>query len=114
MKVYVLEQGWYSDRHVIGVVETKEEAEKISKTLDCDYAEFDTKAINTNRLRFIVADYWGEWEAEYAEDWRFPECTETTIIYSDCYCVFANSAEQAIKIAQDMKAQEKAREAGIV
>lgn len=115
MKVYVLEIGLYSDRHIIGVVETKEEAEKISQVLDADYSEWDTKQLNCNRLKFIVTDYGDGWDVEYHEyEDLFPDITETQVIYDGLYCVFANSQDQARKIAQDMKAEELARKAGIV
>jgi hypothetical protein len=35
MKVYVIEKGMYSDRHIIGVVETEEEAKKIWIDIRC-------------------------------------------------------------------------------
>lgn len=116
MKVYVIEKGLYSDRHIIAVVETEEEAEKISQVLDADYSEWDTKQLNCNRLKFIVTNLYDDsWDVEYHEyeDW-FPDITETQIISDGLYCVFANSQDQARKIAQDMKAEELARKAGIV
>ena len=31
MKVYVIQKGYYSDRHIIGIVETKEEVEETTE-----------------------------------------------------------------------------------
>ena len=50
MKVYVIEKGCYSDRHVVGVTETEKEAKAICKVISgkykydkASYTEYDTK-----------------------------------------------------------------------
>ena len=75
MKVYVIEKGCYSDRYVVGVVETKEEADRVVEILeksrfdDVGYTIFDTKQFQTDRLRFQVSYIFDKWVAEY-DDWH--------------------------------------------
>ena len=124
MKVYVIEKGDYSDRHIIGVVENKEDAKRIcnSLTSERDYSiswsEWDTNQFVTNKIRYVVmddnSDYYQGWSAEYDDYEFYKDCTDNQRIYDGCYVIFANSAQQAIKIAQDMKAQMKAEKEGIV
>lgn len=123
-KVYVIEQGEYSDRHVVGVTETEEEAKTICNAIDGDscrnsgtsYTEYDTKRFSTKKIKYGVDfDEAFEWSAECIEgDSFYDEYTENCHdgAWYD-YIIFANSKEQAIKIAQDMAAEEKAREAGL-
>lgn len=35
MKVYVIEKGCYSDRHIIGIVESETEAKNVIKAIKC-------------------------------------------------------------------------------
>ena len=112
MKIYVIEKGCYSDRYVVGVVETKEEAERVVEILgksgceDVGYSIFDTKQFQTDRLRFQVSYMFEEWEVEY-DDWHDAEYTENTEIYEDCWIIYAPNPEKAIKIAQDMRAERE-------
>ena len=111
MEVYVIEKGCYSDRYVVGVVETKEEADRVVEILeksrgeDVGYSIFDTNQFQTDRLRFIVSYTFGEWIVTY-EDYLYDEYTENTEIYEDCWIIFAPNPDKAIKIAQDMRATE--------
>ena len=113
MKVYVIEKGCYSDRYVVGVVETEQEANRVVEILensgceDVGYSVFDTKQFQTDRLRFQVRCEFGEWEVEY-DDWHDAEYTENTEIYEDCWMIYAPNPEKAIKIAQDMRAERLA------
>lgn len=121
MKVYVIEKGIYSDRHIIGVVETEEEAKKICEAVsgnykfdDASYTEYDTKQFVTKQLRFMVNNWYGDWRAEY-DDYDFRSMYKTNTKECDgLYIIYASTPQQAIKIAQDMKAEEDAKEAGIV
>ena len=121
MKVYVIEKGCYSDRHIIGVVETEEEAKKICKAVSghykidgASYTEYDTKQFTTSLLRYVVSDWYGVWRAEY-DDYDLRSMYKTNMKeYDGSYIIYASDPEQAIKIAQDMKAEEDAKEAGIV
>lgn len=123
MKVYVIEKGYYSDRHIIGIVETKKEADEICKVLydtnsyDKDsigYSEYDTKQFQTNRLRFHVSYLCDEWEAEYDDYDIYESYKENTETYEDNYIIYANSPDQAIKIAQDMRAEKLAKKEGLI
>ena len=123
MKVYVIEKGYYSDRHIIGIVETKKEADEICKVLydtnsyDKDsigYSEYDTKQFQTNRLRFHVSYLYDEWEAEYDDYDIYESYKENTETYEDNYIIYANSPDQAIKIAQDMRTEKLAKDKRLI
>ena len=119
MKVYVIEKGRYSDRHVIGVVESKEEAEQICKAVsghyygeDATYEEYDTTRFQNNRMRFIVYDT-DKWRVEYDDYNLYENYKENAEYYDGAYIIYANSPDVAIKIAQDMKAEKLAKEKGV-
>lgn len=121
MKVYVIEKGSYSNRHVVGVTETKKEAEKICKAISgediydkASCTEYDTKQFQINQIRFQVSYLWNEWEAEYDDYDFYEEYKENTEVYEDFYVIYANSPDQAIKIAQDMRAEKLAKKEGLV
>lgn len=126
MKVYVIQKGYYSDRHIIGIVETKEEADNLVKILkdtnsysadSVSYEEFDTKQFCSKLLRFEVEDrswYPSDWSAEYDEYDLYKEYDHNTCDYENHYIIYASTPQQAIKIAQDMKAQMMAEKEGIV
>ncbi len=123
MKVYVIEKGWYSDRHIVGVVETEEEAKKICEMLkrtdeyDCDsvsYGEYDTHQFKTSRMRFMVEHYFGDWRVQYDAYNLWDTYKDNTEDYEYHYIIYANSPEQAVKIAQDMEAEKKARQQGVI
>ena len=125
MKVYVIMKGEYSDIHVVGVALDEEKAKKIAEAMsdnggsgygDAWVDEYDTEEFATMRIKYIV-DYYesGRWEAT-VDDWGgYKEYTESSVVThrENKYIVFAESQEQAIKIAQDMRAQELAKESGI-
>lgn len=122
MKVYVIQRGYYSDRHIIGVVETKEEAIRIAEALkdswDRDsvaWREYDTKQFVDHRFRYTVERmYDNTWHIEYDEYGAYKEYEETAKIYDDNYVVYAYNTQQAIKIAQDMYYEEQAQKEGLV
>lgn len=118
MIVYVIETGCYSDRDIYAVVETEDEAKKICDVLksagedDAAYAAYDTKQIQCDRLPFRVYKFNGRWHAEalYPD---MPTHGNTYNAFTGIYDIFAHSAEQAIRIAQDMETERKAIAAGI-
>lgn len=119
MKVYVIEKGCYSDRHIIGVVETEEEAKKICKVYsddydDATYEEYDTKQFTDNRIRFVVVTDDKTWAVRTDDYDMWSLYKENSKVYDSEYVIYAYSKEQAVKIVQDMKAVEKAREEGIL
>jgi len=122
MKVYVIEKGVYSDRHIIGVVESEEEAKNIVEAIKCgdyndnsiSYEEYDTRQFLDKRLRYNVTRYSdGDWQVKYDDYDLYKEFKENICVYSDYYVIYANSPDQAIKIAQDMRAEELARRNGL-
>ncbi len=121
MKVYVIEKGSYSDRHVVGVTETEKEAKKICKAISgkykydkASYTEYDTKQFQINQLRFDVSYLYDEWKVEYDEYDIYADYKENCEYYEDSYIIYANSPDQAIKIAQDMRAEKLAKKAEII
>ena len=120
MKVYVIEKGMYSDRHIIGVVETEEEAKKICNVISTnqeedwvEYTEYDTYQFSTIRLRYHVSEFCGEWNAEYDDYGLYGMYRDNEEQYEGSYVIYANSPQQAIKIAQDMRAEKLAKEKGV-
>ena len=126
MKVYVIEMGCYSDRHIVGVVETEEEAKRICNNIseiddwDADtavYTEYDTKQFQSHRMRFVVIhDGWDghdEWNVSYDDYDIYANYKTNTQDYEDHFIIYANSRQQAIKIAQDMYYESKAKKEGI-
>ena len=120
MKVYVIEKGMYSDRHIIGVVETEEEAKKICNVISTnqeedwvEYTEYDTHQFSTIRLRYHVYEFCGEWNAEYDDYGLYDMYRDNEEQYEGSYVIYANSPQQAIKIAQDMRAEKLAKEKGV-
>ena len=118
MKVYVIEKGCYSDRHIVGVVETESEAKELCSNIfndEVSYSEYDTKQFQDKRLRFIVGEDWNDgWECRYDDYDLYFAYPENSIVYDGCYVVYAESPQQAIKIAQDMKAMKLAEKEGIL
>ena len=122
MIVYVIEKGYYSDRHIVGVVETEEEAMKICDVISCgwdgntaSYRSYDTKQFKTSRMRFTVMrdEYNNLWHAEY-DEYLYDNYHENAEIYEDKWVIYADDSSQAIKIAQDMYYEKEAKEEGIL
>ena len=80
------------------------------------YEEYDTKKFADKRFRFIVNDYYGvgDWECEYDDYDLYENYKDTTSLGSSGFIVYAESPQQAIKIAQDMRAMELAEKEGII
>ena len=121
MKVYVIEKGVYSDRHVIGVTETEDEAKAVVRGLESSdrydsgsvsYTEYDTKKLTDRRLKFLVDGNF-DWRVEYDEWGLYEDITENTMVYDGYFVIFAGSADVARKIAQDAYAEIKAHRAGV-
>ena len=115
MKVYVIQKGVYSDRHIIGIVETMDEAIGIKQAIlkspyddDITIEEYDTKQFRTNRMRFLALYYTnGSWDIEYDDHNIWEDFVENGEIWDDAFIIYANSKNQALKIAQDMYAQKE-------
>lgn len=118
MKIYVMQKGQYSDRHVIGVTDNKDKAIKICDMIDANWSEWDTDQFNLpNVMRFTVSNpynsYTNEWLAEFDDYDIYDEYKDNSVVYDGYYVVYADSPNTAIKIAQDMEAQIKAERAGL-
>lgn len=120
MKVYVIEMGQYSDRHIVDIVETRELAEDICERIGGDrwdratFTEYDTNHFVDRRLRYIVNELCGKWTARFDTWGIYDFYKDSAEFLEDEWVIYANSQEQAIKIAQDMKAEKAAMKEGIV
>ena len=112
MRVYVIEKGVYSDRHVIGVTDDRKTAKKLCDMLDASYSIWDTDQYKTkNSIRFQVYNpdnnYTNDtWYAEYDEYDLYREYKENAKLYDGVYIIYADSPQQAIEIAQRMEQGE--------
>lgn len=126
MKVYVVEQGIYSGKHIVGISESLEEAKMISDAVndsrypsyasdEISITEYDTKAFRDCRLKFLVSIYDDDVNVEIVDfSWDlYKEFTETCYTGYGDYIIYAKNVEQAVKIARDMEAQRKAKEVGV-
>lgn len=116
MKVYVVEVGQYSSRTVAAVTETKQEAKRLCDALgdDAGYEEFDTEQFQFSKLRYIVENYYGEWEAEI-DKWGLGEKFKNNFReFEGRYIIYSDTPDNAIKIAQDMEAEYQAQKEGII
>lgn len=120
MKIYVIEKGQYSDRRVVGVTDNKQMAIKICKmgsnhkymADDITYSEWDTEQFSNGLIRYRVEYFLGDWNYEFDDFWG--EYDSNIEVYEDTFIIFADSPEQAIKIAQDMRAERIAKQKGLV
>lgn len=119
MKVYVIEKGEYSDRRIIGVTLTEEEANEIKDTIesydDTTVTEYDTDQFKTSLFRFEVCLPRGDVEFRFLYE---NEGKKSHLDYvcgrSAYYIVYAKTREHALKIASDMEARRMAEESGII
>ena len=125
MKVYVIEKGEYSGRHVIGVTDSKEKAKRICESIkgkghyDEDsvrYTEYDTDQFTDESFyRYEVNDLGeNDWYVSYDEWDTWGSYKQNEILSEDWFIVYAHDSDEAIKIAQDMQAKYKAEQAGVV
>lgn len=122
MKVYVITKGCYSDYHICGVCLDKKKAKEIAEAVseeprslyEARVEEYDTDQFETQKLRFVVEYYSHKWTAEYDDYDFWKEYSENTVKDSHNFIVYADSPEQAIKIAQDMRAEYLAKKKGII
>lgn len=120
MKVYVIEKGVYSDAHIVGVCLDKDKAKYIAKVISGEssyskayVSEFDTDQFITQKPRWLVSDYTREWRAIYDDYNTYSKYSDNTRIDNHNYVIYADSAEQAIKITQDMQAEYLAEKNGV-
>ena len=119
MKVYVIEKGAYSDRHIVGVCLDKKKADEIAKAISVNIynqayvTEYDTDQFIISPLRWTVGYYTHKWSAEYDDYNLHTQYTESTALNRHNFIVYADTKEQAIKIAQDLRAEYLAKKKGI-
>ena len=126
MKVYVVEHGEYSDRHVVAVTENEDKAKQLVDRLgdEAQYAEFDTEDPNLDLLFKGYARYWviraknGTTTACLVDfslnfDSAVHEKTDWEGKTSYATEVLAPTNELAIKIANDRFAKYLAQKAGL-
>lgn len=124
MKVYVIEKGLYSDHYIIGVTDSKETAITIQKQYDRDndtsYTEYDTddfKVVKPMGYTVFYNTRTGAWGGyidghdvhNYTQSEYLGENTYGNDI-REYYGILADSLDQAIKIAQDMRMMRLAKE----
>lgn len=115
MKIYVIEKGCYSDRHVVGVTENEDNAKRVCNAIDADYGIYDTNQFETcSLLRYEVQLFGNYINVEYDDYDIYKDIKENTEYYDDFYIIYATSKDQATKIALDMRAEKQAIKEGII
>lgn len=123
MIIYVIEQGRYSDRHVVGLVETEEEAKRLCDSLNkcaciyknsATYTAYDTKQFQTKKMRYTVTFlYEDEPLVEYDDYGFYDTYDHSVMVHSGFFVIYADTPEQALKIAYDMRAEAEAERNGL-
>lgn len=123
MIVYVIETGQYSDRHVVGVTDNEEKAKQICDAINSSrgifkdstiYTVYDTDQFQTQKLRYTVDFSMGDSPVcEYDGYGFYDYYIEKRLEHPDFFIVYADTPEQAIKIACDMRAEAEAERNGI-
>lgn len=123
MIIYVIEQGQYSDRHVVGLVETEEEAKRLCDSLNkcayiyknsATYTPYDTKQFQTKKMRYTVTFlYEDEPQVEYDSYGFYDTYDHSIMVYSGFFVIYADTPEQALKIAYDMRAEAEVERNGL-
>ncbi len=126
MKVYVVEHGEYSDRHVVAVVDNEEKAKLLVDRLgeEANYTMFDTEDPNLGMLFEGYARYWvirainGTTTAcrvDFSLNFDSVVHEKTDHMGRTAYVteVLAPTEEHAVKIANDRFAKYLAQKAGL-
>lgn len=124
---YAVTDGDYSDYHIIAITDNKERAENIKKLYSGKYSEpmieefFDGESKDE-----VLYDVWYETNGSYKlflQNFDMNELSNINIVKENVLrngwwkysvLVIAKSRDQAIKIAQDLWAEYKAKKEGIV
>lgn len=132
MKVYVVLKGCYSDTHIIGVTFDKRIAEELKNrgerlSNEVHYEEWETDMFGSNAddmyFRFVVYHNYDDdsfdWKVEKDDYYEgIVGCDNIMKDFSERkfmqFNIRAKTAEQALKIAQDMKAEHLAKKKGLV
>lgn len=124
---YAITDGDYSDYHIIAITDNKERAENIKKLYSSNYSEpmieefFDDESKDE-----IFYDVWYRTDGSYhvsLQDFDMKKhfdinIIDENILHNDWWkyrvFVMAKSKDQAIKIAQDLWTEYKAKKEGVV
>jgi len=124
MKIYVVTEGSYSDYHIVGVSDDMETARKIAEYRGAEVETYDTNDFTDDRLLWVYT--WRTWYDDYGEkqereslECRMPDEVDREVnkIYQSGdksrykVVVKAKDRDHALKIARDMVAQYRAKEA---
>ena len=120
MKLYAVTAGEYSDYRIVTLQTDREKAERIAEVLSDRGDVYDVEEFESDDWETDPRPVWSvyiekgqvitksvsktESTVEWSKTWPFGR----TIVY-----IKAKTAEQAIKIAQDRLAKEKARKEGL-
>lgn len=117
MLVYVIETGQYSDRHVVGVTDSEDKAKEICKAIEKNsttYTVYDTDQFQTQKLRYTVDFNMDDSPVCEYDDYGFYDYYyENVMEYPGFFIIYADTPEQAIKIACDMRAEAEAERKGL-
>ena len=123
MLVYVIETGQYSDRHVVGVTDNEDKAKEICKAIEggrlifknsTTYTVYDTDQFQTQKLRYTVDFNMDDSPVCEYDDYGFYDYYYENVM--ECpgfFVIYADTPEQAIKIACDMRAEAEAERNGL-
>lgn len=119
MKVYVITKGDYSDYHIVGVTTDKDKAETVAKEVSGEW-QFNTASVETydtdqflTRLRYRVEFDGLRWSAHFDDYNYYDKYAENHAFSNVCFIIYADTKEEAIKVAQDMRAKMLAEKEGI-
>ena len=123
MVIYVIETGQYSDRHVVGVTDNEDKAKEICKAINdsrlifnnsTTYTPYDTDQFQTQKLRYTVDFNVDDSPVcEYDDYGVYDFYYENIMEYPGFFIIYADTPEQAIKIACDMRAEAEAERNGL-
>lgn len=123
MIVYVIETGQYSNRHVVGVTDNEEKAKQVCDAINGSqgtfkdstiYTAYDTDQFQIQKLRYTVDFSMGDSPVyEYDGYGYYDYYIENRLEYPDFFIVYADTPEQALKIAYDMRAEAEAERNGV-
>ena len=123
MLVYVIETGQYSDRHVVGVTDNENKAKEICKAIEggrlifknsTTYTPYDTDQFQIQKLRYTVDFNMDDSPVCEYDDYGFYDYYyENVMEYPGFFIIYADTPEQAIKIACDMRAEAEAERNGL-
>lgn len=119
MKIYAIQKGTYSDKHIIACTLDYEKAKKIKqiheKTDSCVILEFeDSEEIVLPMFEVTLFDGVGRIEDVYYADYQEYEEFDFDDIYAPYAYVRAENKETALKIVQDKYAEWKAKNENII